>query len=282
MSILIPDLASGVDSPPPFFEGPSSLAKVLRALEIRNTSSDALAESLPFSSSDATAGTENELQAVVLGDKKDVDLPITIEESNYYKNILRRVKAGETPRRVVAELEKYLNHTKEKTWENSWVRFPLNFCSPFARQILEHDLLQDKANPSGPRREDVHKFLFSQNGEEILRIPVSYLLKLALADAVGNWGQSLNLGIFLRPWLKRVLISVMAKRLRIELASAVYHVISCGDRGQAIYLDDDHRADIWIFWGRYLSRWRSERLGASDFSTRSNCRIICPSPLQFH
>lgn len=67
MSILIPDLASGVDSPPPFFEGPSSLAKVLRALEIRNTSSDALAESLPFSSSDATAGTENELQAVVLG-----------------------------------------------------------------------------------------------------------------------------------------------------------------------------------------------------------------------
>jgi len=52
---------------------------------------------LPFSSSDATAGTENELQAVVLGDKKDVDLPITIEESNYYKNILRRVKAGEPP-----------------------------------------------------------------------------------------------------------------------------------------------------------------------------------------
>lgn len=162
------------------------------------------------------------------------------------------------------------------------MRFPLNFCSPFARQILEHDLLQDKANPSGPRREDVHKFLFSQNGEEILRIPVSYLLKLALADAVGNWAQSLNLEIFLRPWLKRVLISVMAKRLRNELASAVYHVISCGDRGQAIYLDDDHRADIWIFWGRYLSRWRSERLGASDFSTGSNCRIICPSPLQFH
>ena len=49
MSILIPDLASGVESPPSFFEGPSSLAKVLRALEIRNTSSETLAETLSFS-----------------------------------------------------------------------------------------------------------------------------------------------------------------------------------------------------------------------------------------
>ena len=186
MSILIPDLASGFESPPSFFEGPSSLAKVLRALEIRNTSSEALAETLPFSGSDATAGAENELQAVVLGEKGDVDLPITIEESNYYKNILKRVKAGETPRRAVADLERYLHDQKEKVWENSWVRFPRSLLSPFANQTLEHDLLQDKAQSSGPRRQDAQNFLFSRNGEELLRTPVSYLLKLALADAIGS------------------------------------------------------------------------------------------------
>jgi hypothetical protein len=176
----------GVETRPSFFESSTSFPKVLHALGIRQTSGEAFAESLPFSGSDATAGTENELQAVVLGDKEYVDLPITIEESNYYQNILKRVKAGETPRRVVAELEKYLHDTKEKTWENSWVRFPLHLCGPFARQILEQDLLQDKGNPSGPRREDVHKFLSSRNGEELLRVSVSYLLKLALADAVGS------------------------------------------------------------------------------------------------
>jgi len=31
----------------------------------------------------------------------------------------------------------------------------------------------------------------------------------------------------------------MARSPRIEFAAAVYHVISRGDRGQAIYLDDD-------------------------------------------
>ena len=186
MHMLISDPARGVETLPSFFKKSPPLEKILSALEIRNTSSEALAESLPFSGSDATAGSENELQAVVLGEKKDVDLPITIEESNYYKNILRRVKAGEAPRRAVAELQTYLNHSREKTWENSWVVFPLHFCSSFARRVLEQDLLKDKSNPSGPRREDAHRFLFSRNGEELLRVPVSYLLKLALADAVGS------------------------------------------------------------------------------------------------
>jgi hypothetical protein len=61
MSVLIRDPGSGFDSPSIIFEGPSSAARVLRALGIRNTSSEALAESLPFSAGDATAGAENEL-----------------------------------------------------------------------------------------------------------------------------------------------------------------------------------------------------------------------------
>jgi len=186
MPILVPDPAPGEEDLPSLIKKSLPLEKILRALEVRNTSSEALAESLPFSCSDVTAGAENELQAVVLGEKRDVDLPITIEESNYYKNIIKRVKAGETPRRAVAELERYLHDQKEKVWENSWVRFPSSFLSPFAKETLEHDLLQDKAQPFGPPRRDVQKFLFSRNGEEFVRIPVSYLLKLALADAVGS------------------------------------------------------------------------------------------------
>ena len=54
-----------------------------------------------------------------------------------------------------------------------------------------------------------------------------------------NWGQSVNLGMLLRPWLKRMEIWAMARSPRIEFAGAVYHVISRGDRGEAIYLDDD-------------------------------------------
>ena len=36
----------------------------------------------------------------------------------------------------------------------------------------------------------------------------------------------------------------MARILQIEFAGAVYHVISRGDRGEDIYLDDDDRAEF--------------------------------------
>ena len=82
MPILISDPAPGEEDLLSFFKKSSPLEKNLRALGVRNTSSEAFAASLPFSCSDATAGAENELQAVVLGEQRDVDLPITIEESN--------------------------------------------------------------------------------------------------------------------------------------------------------------------------------------------------------
>ena len=59
------------------------------------TNSDALTESLPFTPGDITAGTENELQALVVGKRTTVDLPISIERSKYYANIARRVAIGE-------------------------------------------------------------------------------------------------------------------------------------------------------------------------------------------
>src|SRR5262245_18247567 len=67
--------------------------QVFEALGLRPDRAGTWVGSLPFSAQDVTAGSESELQAVVVGDKNSVDLPLTIERSNYYANIARRVAA---------------------------------------------------------------------------------------------------------------------------------------------------------------------------------------------
>jgi hypothetical protein len=76
-------------------------------------------ESLPFSASDITAGSESELQAVVVGDRNSVDLPLQIERSNYFANVSRHIAAGDTPRRVGASIERYLNGNRKQAWSAS-------------------------------------------------------------------------------------------------------------------------------------------------------------------
>ncbi len=135
---------------------------------------------------DTTAGAETELQAAVTGSNSDVDLPLIIEQSNYLANIVRRTAAGDMPRRTVAEMDKFLRDTRRNVWENSWVRFPGAALSSYARQILEGDLLADKANRAGGSRSDVQRFGFKKDGEEYLRVPISYFIKLSLADAISG------------------------------------------------------------------------------------------------
>ncbi len=141
-------------------------------------------EALPFSLNDTTAGNETELQALVIGYKQCVDLPIIVAQSNYYANILRRSAAGDLTNKTVHELVQFIDGNAEEVWENSWVRFPRKYLGGFANQVLEADLLTDKANPGCGNRTDVERFLYRDNGHECLRIPISYLLKLSLADVV--------------------------------------------------------------------------------------------------
>lgn len=144
-------------------------------------------ETLPFSIGDVTAGSESELQAVVVGDKGDVDLPLIIEQSNFFANMMKRAASGETPRSVLADLERFLADNTSMVWENSWVRFPMGRLSLFARQVFEDDLLADKKNRGAGRRADASRFFCcGADGRELLRLPVSYLLKLALADLIGS------------------------------------------------------------------------------------------------
>ena len=166
---------------------PESIRKIFSRLGVSFASRDELAATLPFSLNDVTAGSESELQAVVCGAKEDVDLPLLIEQSNFFANMMKRAAAGETPRRAVADLERFLADNPSQAWENSWVRFPRRNLSRFAVDVLAHDFLADKKNPAAGTRADADRFMFRDaDGEDMLRLPISYLIKLALADLIGS------------------------------------------------------------------------------------------------
>ncbi len=81
-------------------DGPSSIEAIRQVLGIPGTRSVGFVESIPFVLYDATAGSETELQAAVSGSKECVDLPIVIESSNYFANIMRRAAVGTLPSRL--------------------------------------------------------------------------------------------------------------------------------------------------------------------------------------
>src|SRR5271169_1266239 len=141
-------------------------------------------DELPFAAFDATAGSEDELQAVVAGRPSDCDLPLSIRESRFFRNIARRRASGEAPRRTLLELEAFLNDSRG-VWENSWIRLPQSRLSAHALQVFQTDLKVAR-NGSISERSDAGRFRFTQNGEPWLRIPVSYAMKLALADLAGT------------------------------------------------------------------------------------------------
>jgi hypothetical protein len=132
---------------------------------------------------DATAGSESELQTVVSGNKNNVDLPLIIEQSNYFANTKRRAKAGVTSRKVHDRSGEYLNNNPEGVWENSWVRFP-GISWRFCQSDLQQDLMADKAIIYAGQRSDIGRFLFDEAGTGYVRVPISYLLKLSLAEIV--------------------------------------------------------------------------------------------------
>lgn len=157
--------------------------KIREILGIKPDCSNLLAN-LPFAPGDVTAGAENELQTVVVGSASDVDLPLTIRDSNFFKNIRNSAELDETPKKRISALESYVSGEWGNAWENSWVRFPVSALSPYARLIFDEDLLLDKKKPELGVRSDSGKFFFMEGGELKTRIPVSYMLKLAMADVI--------------------------------------------------------------------------------------------------
>lgn len=174
-------------SHPPLESLGTILRQSLNRAGVSYASHTSLIESIPFTAGDVTAGSESELQVVVMGNRQLVDLPQIIDTSHYFQNIRRRAAAGETSHKLEDSLEAYLAENTGDVWENSWVRFPRSLLSHFGNQVLEKDLLADKTKPEAGYRSDCSRFLYQdRDANEMLRIPVSYLLKLALADLIGT------------------------------------------------------------------------------------------------
>jgi hypothetical protein len=141
---------------------------------------------LPFTLSDATAGSESELQAAVIGGVDAVDLPQQIRESGFFANVIRNARNDETSHRPVTAIEKFLGASDEGVWENSWVRIPLRSLNKFARNVLTEDLRAKRSDASSGPRADMQRFLVRHpSGREFVRVPVSYLMKLCLAQFLG-------------------------------------------------------------------------------------------------
>ncbi|MDY0163945.1 hypothetical protein [Desulfobotulus sp.] len=170
---------------PPQACSPPSLQELRRILEIPMGKGVTLESHLPFTVGDTTCGVENELQALVEGNSEDVDLPCAIRESTYYRNLLKRSLAGDLPVQQAEALTTFLHHNPEGLWENAWVRFPEKNLSAYALHIFKMDLRADKKNPASPLRQDAERFFFIKNQERWIRVPISYLLRLALADLIG-------------------------------------------------------------------------------------------------
>jgi hypothetical protein len=169
----------------PSTDKPLGLDDLKDTLGLSAFTGDVWFENLPFAAADVTAGTENELQVAVAGKGEQVDLVQTIETSNYYKNMVKRVASGDAPRKSLSSLDEYLQSSNQ-IWENSWVRLPLSALNVYSRSILDNDLLADKRCYNGPRRCDARRFFVQRQSETFLRIPISYLLKLSLAQAIGT------------------------------------------------------------------------------------------------
>ncbi|MDX2177046.1 MAG: hypothetical protein SF028_11315 [Candidatus Sumerlaeia bacterium] len=147
----------------------------------------ALLSPLPFTEGDLTAGCEHELQAAVFGTRDSVDLPLVIQQSNFYRNLCKRVERGDAPRSALSKLEHLLEDAGPQGWDNSWVRFPLAFLNEEARATLRADLRADKSDAASPPRGDERSFFVErEDGDHWVRVPVSYLLKLSLAQIAGG------------------------------------------------------------------------------------------------
>ena len=162
-----------------------AITGAIKTLPLRRGSLRPYLRTSPFSPNDVTAGSEDELQAVVIGSAASCDLPVTIHESRFYRNLTKRIESGEAPRQGYFELQEFLANSAS-VWENSWVRFPESRLTPRALDTFYGDLGSGPACISKRLRADASRYTFEHGGERWIRIPISYALKLALADVVGS------------------------------------------------------------------------------------------------
>jgi hypothetical protein len=201
------------------------------------------------------------LQAVVAGSGDDCDLPRMIRESKFFHNLARRGASGETPRRTLVELQAFLDDNRH-IWEQSWVRFPQSRLSAFGLQVFDADL-QVVRKGMALERFDAHRFCFSQNGEGWLRIPISYALKLALADLIGTQPQ---LPEAMRAQASRLLPNFLSDNTSPETTS--FQVVGA-DAGRTLGEQTARESARRFLFTSLLISWANRHLGLSDSGQRA-------------
>jgi hypothetical protein len=119
----------------------------------------------PFLAGDVTAGTENELATAVTGNAAHSDLAQALETSPHAASLSKAARAA---------LAGWIAANPDNTWEHSWLRVPRRRLGAAARALLERELAG---------RADRADF---ECGPDTLRLPASYVLRLALADALAG------------------------------------------------------------------------------------------------
>ncbi|HVP55723.1 MAG TPA: hypothetical protein VMU45_12080 [Candidatus Eisenbacteria bacterium] len=219
-------------------------------------------DNLPFSPGDVTAGSEDELQAVVMGNAAACDLPITIRDSRFLQNIAKRSSSGVASRSTYRELQEFLSD-HEQVWENCWVRFLSRRLSPHALNTFLADLKIGERGQSKRHRADSVKFTFEQAGETWLRVPISYALKLALADLAGTQP---HMPERMQREAKRLLRYFSNDNTSPETTS--FHVVSSTEEtlvGEAVARESARR----FLFSSLLMSWANLRFGLLESGQRA-------------
>ena len=218
-------------------------------------------DEFPFGPQDVTAGSEDELQAVVAGKSAACDLPITIRESKFYRNLTKRISSGQAPRRTYSEIEEFLNDSSD-VWENSWIRFAEHRLSPHALERLQGDLGLDSENGLRQTRTDSQRYVFEQEGQRWVRVPISYGLKLALDDVIGSQP---HMPQRMRAEAERLLGHFSNDNTSPETTS--FHVVSATSHhslGEQVARESARR----FLFTTLLMSWANKRFGLAEHGQR--------------
>lgn len=236
-----------------------TLHRLLKQLGVDGSSPERLIETLPFTGEDATAGSETELQTAVLGRASDVDLPQRILSSHYFHNVKKRADAEEIPAYAVSEIERLISTEQSEAWENSWIRVPLRMLNDKARRTVEVDLRSSRSDPASPRRGDTARFLITDEHERgVLRVPISYLLKLALAQFLGQLQAD-------KPWVMEIGNGLLSHFLDDNSSPETHSFyVSRKVEGQSLGMQVARETSIRFLLSHLLLEYANQTMGLAD------------------
>ncbi len=194
----------------------------------------------PFAATDVTAGTETELATSVSGAADTVDLARALQDSPHAASLTGAARAA---------LDAWLEANADAVWEHSWLRVARRRLHPHSRALLERDLAG---------RSDRAEF---EPDADTLRLPASYVLRLALVDALAG----LDLPAALVPVVARLPECLVNDNTAPEVLST--HIVGGrgpGGLGAAVARENAQR----FLLVQLLAAYANQRFGLDDSGQR--------------